>query len=91
MASIIRIQMRRDTVANWTSANPTLAQGESGLETDTGNIKMGDGLLPWNSLPYVAVYAATTLAAGTTLTSTDNYIKVFLDGKWQYARLYQET
>ena len=48
----IQIQVRRDTVANWTSVDPILAQGEPGYETDTGLLKMGDGLTPWNSLSY---------------------------------------
>ena len=46
------IQLRRDTAADWLVANPTLEDGEPGLETDTGKIKYGDGLLPWNLLPY---------------------------------------
>ena len=28
-------QLRRDTAANWTALNPTLGQGEPGVETDT--------------------------------------------------------
>lgn len=46
------IQIRRDTSANWTSVNPTLAQGEFGYETNTGKIKIGDGSTAWNSLAY---------------------------------------
>jgi|SRR6188472_2248618 len=46
------IQLRRDTVADWTSVNPTLAQGEPGVETDTGKFKIGDGITAWNDLPY---------------------------------------
>ena len=46
------IQLRRDTSANWTSSNPTLAQGEMGLETDTNKFKFGDGITAWNSLSY---------------------------------------
>ena len=46
------IQLRRDTSANWTSVNPTLAQGEMGLETDTNKFKFGDGVTAWNSLSY---------------------------------------
>lgn len=49
-----KIQIRRDTAANWTATNPTLAQGEPGLETDTNQVKYGDGTLPWNSLDYAA-------------------------------------
>lgn len=47
-----KIQWRRDLAANWTSANPILAQGEVGYELDTGQAKVGDGVLAWNSLPY---------------------------------------
>lgn len=47
-----RIQVRRDTAANWTSNNPTLLNGEYGRETDTGNVKCGDGTTAWTSLPY---------------------------------------
>lgn len=46
------IQLRRDTAANWTTANPTLAAGQPGFETDTGRIKIGNGTTAWNSLPY---------------------------------------
>jgi len=46
----IQIQIRRDTAANWTSANPILAQGELGLETDTNKLKIGNGSTVWTSL-----------------------------------------
>jgi hypothetical protein len=48
----VRIQLRRDTAANWASTNPTLTQGEPGYETDTGKIKYGDGSTAWDSLAY---------------------------------------
>lgn len=57
-----RLQNRRDTAANWTSNNPTLAAGELGLETNTTKYKIGDGTTPWNSL----AYAYTAGAAGAT-------------------------
>jgi len=47
-----QIQLRRDTAANWTSSNPTLASGEIGLETDTDQFKVGDGTTAWASLGY---------------------------------------
>ena len=47
-----QIQLRRDTAANWTSTDPTLAQAEIGFETDTGNLKIGDGSTAWSSLAY---------------------------------------
>ena len=50
-----RIQLRRDTGANWASVNPVLAQGEVGIETDAVpiQIKIGDGSTAWNNLPYI--------------------------------------
>ena len=48
-----RIQLRRDTSSNWTTANPTLNSGELGVETNTSKIKLGDGSTAWNSLDYV--------------------------------------
>lgn len=48
----IQIQYRRGTAAQWTSANPTLALGEPGYETDTGKFKVGTGSTAWNSLNY---------------------------------------
>lgn len=47
-----RIQLRRDTASAWTLANPVLAQGEIGYETDTGMFKIGDGSTQWSSLAY---------------------------------------
>jgi hypothetical protein len=37
----VRIQIRRDTSANWTSNNPVLYPGEIGVETDTKKFKIG--------------------------------------------------
>ena len=48
----VQIQLRNDTATNWTSANPTLAAGEIGIETNTGKMKLGNGSTAWNSLGY---------------------------------------
>lgn len=48
----VQIQIRRDTAANWTSNNPTLAQGEMGYESDTHKLKFGDGTTAWSGLSY---------------------------------------
>lgn len=50
----VQIQFRRDTAANWTSTNPTLAQGELGYETDTNQFKIGNGSSAWSALEYFA-------------------------------------
>jgi len=49
---IRRIQLRRDTPTNWTTLNPILADGEPGFERITRRVKVGDGVTPWNDLPY---------------------------------------
>ena len=76
MASII--QIRRDTASDWTSANPTLAQGELALETDTLKLKAGDGTTAWTSLAYytlgTAGFLATTGGALTGALTTNSTI-----------------
>jgi len=47
-----RIQLRRGGAQEWANANPTLAQGELGIELDTGRFKIGDGVSAWNTLRY---------------------------------------
>jgi hypothetical protein len=47
-----RMQQRRGTGTQWTTANPVLAAGEIGFETDTNQFKMGDGVNVWSSLTY---------------------------------------
>lgn len=45
--------IRNSTADNWTTRNPTLAEGEFGLENDTFLIKIGDGIRDWTHLPYL--------------------------------------
>ena len=56
-----RMQQRRGTAAQWTAANPVLAAGEIGFETDTNKFKIGDGVNAWNTLVHYA--SASDLAA----------------------------
>ena len=48
----VRIQLRNDTAINWTDADPVLGAGELGLETDTVQFKIGDGVSSWTELEY---------------------------------------
>ena len=57
-----RIQLRGGTASQWTAANPILANREPGVETNTGLMKIGDGVTAWNALPYSA-YTLGNLAA----------------------------
>ena len=47
-----RMQQRRGTAQQWTDANPVLAAGEIGFETDTNQFKIGDGVNLWAALSY---------------------------------------
>lgn len=64
-----QIQLRRDTAATWTSADPTLASGELGVETDTDKIKIGDGSTAWTSLGYFGVIASINDIGDVTISS----------------------
>jgi len=52
-----RMQQRRGTAAQWTAANPILAAGEIGFETDSNKFKMGNGSSAWTALTYFATAA----------------------------------
>lgn len=54
-----RIQLRRGTAAQWSSANTVLAAGEAGFETDTSKFKIGDGTKTWTELGYADSGART--------------------------------
>lgn len=53
------IQIRRDTNANWNTANPTLAQGELGYVLDTGKLKIGTGTDNWAALSFYTTSGVT--------------------------------
>lgn len=50
--TLARFEWRRNTAAQWTTANEALLAGEPGFESDTGKWKLGDGTTAWNTLPY---------------------------------------
>jgi hypothetical protein len=49
-----KIQLKRGTSSRWIELNPLLTKGEPGYETDTGKLKIGDGISYWIDLPYFA-------------------------------------
>ena len=55
MAQVIKttFQLRRGLASVWAKNNPVLAVGEPGFEKDTFKLKIGDGILAWNDLPYI--------------------------------------
>lgn len=49
----IRIQEANYTKKEWEDSNPILLNGEKGFVSDDPNLfKLGDGVTPWNSLPW---------------------------------------
>jgi len=69
MAAQTILQFRRGTAALWASANPVLAAGEFGYETDTNKGKIGNGTTAYNSLSYVLGSFPATQLSGTSLAS----------------------
>jgi hypothetical protein len=81
--STVRIQVRRGLASEWTSANPVLAAGEMGVETNTNKFKFGNGSSTWTALSYAAADTAAigeisqdaidqALSMGAGLTKTYN-------------------
>lgn len=60
--STTRIRLRRGTAAQWAAANPVLALGEPGYETDTKRVKIGDGATAWAALAYFTTPKSITVA-----------------------------
>lgn len=82
MPRIDLLQVRASTAAQWSTAAPTLALGEPGLETDTGLLKIGDGSTAWGSLTAITAGSllgsavlpqSSTLSAFNTSDRTTNY------------------
>jgi hypothetical protein len=48
------IKLRRDTAANWASADPVLQLGEPGYDTTNNELRIGDGTTPWSELTPIA-------------------------------------
>jgi hypothetical protein len=62
-----RIQLRRDTTANWNSIDPVLADGEMGYDIVTNEIRIGNGSNVWSELS-----GNTISGGGGTGTSLTN-------------------
>jgi hypothetical protein len=64
-----RMQQRRGTAAQWSSANPVLNAGEMGWESDTNKFKIGDGTNHWADIDYFAdINSTVNPAFGSSIT-----------------------
>lgn len=53
MTAPVTFKLRRATASAWTTADPVLAAGEPGIETDTARMKVGNGVGVWSALSYI--------------------------------------
>ena len=54
------MQLRGGTASAMSTANPLLASREIAVETDTGKLKVGNGVDRWNALPYAGGSGGTS-------------------------------
>jgi len=62
------MQQRRGTASQWTIADPVLAAGEIGVESDTAKFKIGDGVNTWSNLDY---FETSTQAGATFIEDSE--------------------
>jgi hypothetical protein len=79
-----KIQIRRDTAANWTSVNPTLSNGEFGYETDTNKLKIGDGSTAYNSLSYFVPGTLGDVSDVDGTSTTGQVLTAQADGSYAF-------
>lgn len=66
-----RMQQRRGTAAQWTSADPILEAGELGFESDTSKFKIGDGVNQWSDLEYFINEAAIAVDVSGAIADSE--------------------
>lgn len=78
-----QIKLRRDTSANFASANPVLGIGEPAYETDTKKLKIGDGTTAYTQLEYFSADGggSTNITATLPLKIVDGVISLEVDGQ----------
>jgi len=79
VTTFTRFKLRNGTAAEWTAANPTLLQGEIGVETDTRKYKIGDGSTAWAGLSY---YIDGVAIRGQCSKMTDGTITITTQGTY---------
>lgn len=51
--ALYTFQFKRGKSTSWAEQNPVLRAGEPGFETDTGKLKIGNGVDKWLDLDYI--------------------------------------
>jgi hypothetical protein len=70
MTTQVQFELRRDTAANWSTNNPILLPGEPGFDYTNNQLRIGDGINPWNDLNQVDVKSNEAIAIGRGAGST---------------------
>src|SRR5581483_4826466 len=73
------VQLKGKTAASWTSDNDVLLDRQLGIETDTRQLKIGNGVTAWNSLSYISASDAWAALSGDPEDNTD--LAALLDAK----------
>jgi len=77
MSSIFKVNSR----ANWAALNPVLMDGEAAVESQTNNLKIGNGKSTWSQLPYFSApgywgsFWDETSQTATANTPTSVYLR----------------
>lgn len=80
MAIGVQQRQRRGTAAEWNTSDVVLADGELGVTTDTGILKIGDGVNTWTELPvafesrYLGIGAKAADSELLDGVSADNFV-----------------
>ena len=69
-----RIQLRRDTTANWNSVDPVLADGEPGYDIVTNELRIGNGSNTWSQLSANTISGGGGASTGNVTFSDINVI-----------------
>ena len=72
----VRIQLRRDTAANWIANNPSLREGEFGIELDTLKIKVGPEPVTGDSTPWNSITTYANIVPSDLNTTLGDYVLV---------------
>jgi hypothetical protein len=73
-ASYGSVQGGQATAAEWAQINPVLQLGWIGYESDTGRVKIGDGISDWNTLEYSFFPLNSDRRSTTGIDTTDDLI-----------------
>ena len=75
-----KVDVIQRTAAQWTATDPFLGQGDIGIESDTGKIKIGNAG-KWSTTPYLT--STTGFSGNLAVVDVDNnaYSLVFENGR----------